>query len=250
MTVQHQFRCPVCNMTTPVVDHISAGCNCNNRTNPCILISEGEGAKRQRIHLGRGEISWNSVERREDRYGTVRLFECGEGEESLPLHNQQLHGQYGRLVAVVVDGRKSEHIGDMFRGISPPDEAPANGTEFILGADGEIFFEHIGGIHEQSELERHDDEMMNHIFSEIFGAFQAIGEEIGAEVEIKQGHPAQGPPPEEYDQVGIRPVINERPYDWLSPNILYQIHSSVVDLYFEPASAQIQEEFTNNLPTE
>lgn len=56
--------------------------------------------------------------------------------------------------------------------------------------------------------------------------------------------------PDEYDLVGIRPVTNERTYDWLNPHQLYSIHSSVVDLYFEPAPADIQEQFTNHIQSE
>lgn len=115
-----KFLCTACKNTTPDVDELQAGCKCTGRLSPCIMLDH----RQERIHLGRGELNWNGVERRDDRYGTVRLFECDEPFGSMPLHNQQLHGEFGRLVAVVVDPRQSPHIGDMSRSRRPKNLFP------------------------------------------------------------------------------------------------------------------------------
>jgi len=97
----------------------------------------------ERILLGKGVLSWESPERRSDRYGTVFLM--GEGansfsteESPIELENVPEEGQYGKLIAVVTEARRSTHIGDLFHGFIP--STPNVGEEIILG-DGELFYD-------------------------------------------------------------------------------------------------------------
>jgi len=88
--------------------------------------------------IGRGVLTWCRAERVSDRYGTVRLLQDGtkaDVELSLPRGT-------GTLIAVVIDARQSDHIGDFFRSIFP--KTPTNGDRLTLGT-GEAFAEKVDG---------------------------------------------------------------------------------------------------------
>ena len=94
---------------------------------------------KDQILIGIGVLTWNSFERRSDRYGSVFLLEDGteaQAEMFFPKGK-------GRLVALVIEPRKSEHIGDIARGIYPV--MPKVGDRLILG-EGEAFSEITEGI--------------------------------------------------------------------------------------------------------
>ena len=80
--------------------------------------------------IGRGVIDWRGQERVSDRYGTVTLF-LDDGTDSQAPMNFPPEDERGTLIARVVDARKSQHFGDMFRGIFP--RKPANGDIIVLG---------------------------------------------------------------------------------------------------------------------
>lgn len=82
-----------------------------------------------RIVLGTGVLGWNGHERRSDRYGYISLFLSPDSDKAVSL-SRRLAG-YGKLVAKVLEIRKSYHIGDLFRGIFP--ETPEVGEEITLG---------------------------------------------------------------------------------------------------------------------
>ncbi len=72
--------------------------------------------------LGTGQLSWMGSERRTDRYGTVALWEDAtpyRDDSSLLLKTNSLTGKHGKLVATVLETRKSSHIGDLFHGYTP-----------------------------------------------------------------------------------------------------------------------------------
>jgi hypothetical protein len=96
-----------------------------------------------RKHLGTGSLSWNGIERRSDRYGTVMLYaknsfdvEIAGGAYLHPASIDKCAGKTGRLVCVVKETRQSTHIGDLFRGIFPT--TPELNEEIVLG-EGELF---------------------------------------------------------------------------------------------------------------
>lgn len=74
----------------------------------------------------RGAVTWNSTERRSDRYGGIALQEKavdvnnGETSPSIKLDAfRPFLGKQARLTATVIESNESCHIGDLFRGISP-----------------------------------------------------------------------------------------------------------------------------------
>ena len=108
-----------------------------------------------RIMLGRGRLNWPGSERRSDRYGLVTLLSPPpDGTQRggpMPVYGATLPwavalpvGRRGRLIAVAVETRESEHIGDLFRGIGPT--TPDVGEEIVLGA-GEVFAQEIEGLY-------------------------------------------------------------------------------------------------------
>ena len=100
--------------------------------------------------IGRGVLNWQRMERVSDRYGAVHLDDhSGEylGVEDIPAGpikaafvpvTRQRVGKTGKLIATVLEARKSGHIGDLFRGISP--RVPKVGQKIELG-HGALFYE-------------------------------------------------------------------------------------------------------------
>jgi hypothetical protein len=108
---------------------------------------------KETILLGRGVLNWPGSERRSDRYGLITLSArsggyLGSGEEKDEparihdaLRSDVCVGRVGTLVAVILETRKSGHIGDFFRGIFP--STPNVGDEFELGT-GKLFYSDPG----------------------------------------------------------------------------------------------------------
>jgi len=99
------------------------------------------------IELGTGQLTWNTFERRTDRYGSVALMDDakpgGSGKQIQWAEGAaEMAGAFGYLVAYVIETRKSDHIGDLFRGIAP--EKPEVDEVIELGP-GELFFEEMDG---------------------------------------------------------------------------------------------------------
>jgi hypothetical protein len=88
--------------------------------------------------IGRGVLTWGKLERISDRYGTVRLLQDGT-EAAAEL---KIPSGHGTLVALVVEARASDHIGDLFRGIYPI--TPTTGDRLELGT-GDVFAEKVEG---------------------------------------------------------------------------------------------------------
>ena len=86
----------------------------------------------QEVTIGVGRLSWSRYERIGDRYGSVNLFtkEMDEAKE-LP-RAVPLLGKRGKLKARILRTRKSGHIGDLFRGLSP--STPEVGDVLVLGS--------------------------------------------------------------------------------------------------------------------
>jgi hypothetical protein len=97
---------------------------------------------KQAVVLGTGVLSWPRDERQTDRYGAIILaadWESYEQDKTTYVRfDESLAGQHGRLQAVVIEARKSPHIGDLARGIFP--QTPMVGEEISLGS-GTLFFE-------------------------------------------------------------------------------------------------------------
>lgn len=91
-----------------------------------------------RVLLGTGVLSWNRKERIEDRYGAVFLLATLTSSSPLPLAGAEHEEEFGNLLAIVRETRKSDHIGDLFRGFSP--STPKKGEEILLGT-GCLFFD-------------------------------------------------------------------------------------------------------------
>ncbi len=87
------------------------------------------------IELGQGQLWWPRFERQSDRYGTVFLLTGPDAEDYVSFENAPV-GQPGRLVAIVVETRRSEHCGDIARSLAPV--TPTVGEEITLGA-GTLF---------------------------------------------------------------------------------------------------------------
>lgn len=86
--------------------------------------------KDNKILLGIGILNWDRGERVSDRYGFVKLFTSVGIEETL-LFDEDHKDRKGRLVAKVIETRKSDHIGDLFHGVFPV--TPDVGESIILG---------------------------------------------------------------------------------------------------------------------
>lgn len=92
--------------------------------------------------VGRGVFGWDGHERRSDRYGYFVLSESGydgNGEYASSgwgdTDPHPLVGRRCRIVARVLESRRSGHIGDLFRGIVP--SQPEVGELVHLG-EGEL----------------------------------------------------------------------------------------------------------------
>lgn len=87
------------------------------------------------IRIGMGHLTWGRSERVSDRYGTFYFMSDRHAAVDITAVHD-LDGQQGRLVAKVLETRKSEHVGDLFRGVFP--STPEIGEEIVLGSG--IFF--------------------------------------------------------------------------------------------------------------
>lgn len=94
------------------------------------------------IELGTGVLTWPGGERRTDRYGTVMLATDPGTLTTEPAGYinppAPPTGRRGTLVAEILGTRRSDHIGDIFRGIFP--ETPEVGERIELGT-GTFFTE-------------------------------------------------------------------------------------------------------------
>ena len=85
---------------------------------------------KNKILLGTGILNWDRGERVSDRYGFVKLFTAIGSEETL-LFDAVHKDKNGRLIAEVIQIRKSDHIGDIFHGVFPV--IPDVGENIVLG---------------------------------------------------------------------------------------------------------------------
>lgn len=106
--------------------------------------------KIKKIFLGEGILNWDRTERVSDRYGTVKLFLSLNLDENIAFDTVEA-GKSGRLIAVVKEIRKSDHIGDLFYGIRPV--MPKKGEKIILG-EGILFYEGIFAVGVKPKNER------------------------------------------------------------------------------------------------
>lgn len=179
-----------------------------------------------RTLLGTGHFTWDAVERRSDRYGSIRLNDDKDNDILLDVALDALEGKQGRLIAEVLIPVKSPHMGDLHRGFKP--SLPERGEIVLLG-EGSLFIEHRGrAIHEKAEHERQDDKMMQFIEQEFVKTF-------GNNIRISysgRANEQNEPEPEIYDVVGLKPN-DGREKDWLEPRAFYRLHLSKINLYFE-----------------
>jgi hypothetical protein len=176
----------------------------------------------KRTLLATGYVSWDAVERRSDRYGSIRLNDKNDTSILLDRSMDELEGKEGRLVAEVLIPVKSPHIGDLQRRLVP--STPELGEVVVLGT-GSLFIEHRGeAMHESAEYERNDDRMLA-ILAQVFGNKLQISKTGRANVQESQEKDV-------YDNIGVRPD-DGRTKDWLDPRAFYRLHLSKVNLYFE-----------------
>lgn len=107
------------------------------------------------IIVGVGHLTWEMIERRSGRYGTVYLThptESGDGGASAQ-DDSDVNGfvkmpmdirGYGKLTARVISPRESDHVGDQIRGFYP--SLPNENEEIILGEGMAYYDEGIGGV--------------------------------------------------------------------------------------------------------
>lgn len=91
--------------------------------------------------VGTGILQWGRAERVSDRYGLIFLSQNPEGNSHVDLKN--LKSQKGSLSVKITETRKSDHIGDLFRGFRPG--GASKGDEVVLG-DGTLFYEEVDGV--------------------------------------------------------------------------------------------------------
>lgn len=101
------------------------------------------------VHLATGVLAWDKSERVGDRYGAVFVNDSptefpDESRDAVDVEVDheaiaEWAGKHGTLVAEVVEGRESAHIGDLFHGLQQ-DEIPATGETHELGT-GRLFVE-------------------------------------------------------------------------------------------------------------
>ncbi len=88
-------------------------------------------AHHERHVIGVGILTWDSEERRSDRYGYVWLHQSG-GSAAVPLDvPADLLDTPCALYVMVIETRQSAHIGDFFRGVFP--RTPEVGQLIKLG---------------------------------------------------------------------------------------------------------------------
>lgn len=166
-----------------------------------------------KISLGQGVLTWDREERVSNRYGTVYI--AREGCNSLTPGRfpslvdgdaaATVAGQYGKLVAEVIEARKSTHIGDHARQIYP--ETPEVGERIALG-DGSLFTESTpaGGLRV---------------------GLRPTGN--GANPDRDMFVFANG------DEGYFQTKKPGKDKDWLNPRALYRAHEQTVRLIFEPS---------------
>jgi len=84
------------------------------------------------IILGDGVLTWSRYERIGDRYGSVYLLADPDSEDKIAWSSDLPLGTKGKLSAVILESRTSQHIGDFFRGFFP--ERPEVGEIITLGS--------------------------------------------------------------------------------------------------------------------
>lgn len=191
-----------------------------------------------------GHFSWDAVERRSDRYGSVRLnhrlIESGGNPNHVLVDASidDLEGKYGRLTAEVLIPVDSPHMGDLHRGLRP--STPNQGEVVLLGT-GYLFIEHRGKApHEKASHEVFDDKLMDESLKEIQHAVEkALKEAQMSGMKIMQAGPirkvdipGEYEGEEIYDLIGLKPN-DGRATDWLDPASFYRLHLSKINLYFE-----------------
>lgn len=107
------------------------------------------GEMTDRVHLATGVLAWDNSERVGDRYGAVFVNDSptrfpDERREGVEVDVdrsaiKEWEDEYGTLVAEVVEGRESAHIGDIFHGLRQ-EEIPSTGETHELGT-GRLFVE-------------------------------------------------------------------------------------------------------------
>lgn len=103
--------------------------------------------------IGTGVLDWDRTERISDRYGSVMLLDKPQSS-SKPLQlDRSNEGKHGRLVAVVRETRKSDHIGDFFHQVFP--SRPQINDMIVLGK-GTLFFssDRVGVVPEDDRKTR------------------------------------------------------------------------------------------------
>jgi hypothetical protein len=101
------------------------------------------------ISIGTGVLTWSGCERVSDRYGFVFLMHDGETSLTkgkvypVPLSSEPKDGEYGVLVARIVETRKSTHVGDLFRRVFPRETE--SGKRLVLG-HGQLVRRHDSGF--------------------------------------------------------------------------------------------------------
>lgn len=133
--------------------------------------------------IGQGSLNWNGGERISDRYGYIGLFDENNEDHLMDFseESKKLKGRHGSFRVEVVEYRRSDHIGDLFRGFSP--EKPDKET-YMLGT-GTLSFTTIG----------------------------------------------------EWEYIGLVPD-DGRSDNWLDPEVLYKVHTSIVKLYFVESNSK------------
>lgn len=101
--------------------------------------------KKEKVLIAHGALGWFGGERRSDRYGAITVFNENSYEQKIVNDSiiykdviDTLVGKNGKIVAVVLETRKSTHIGDLFRGFYP--KTPKVGQTIKVG-EGEFFTE-------------------------------------------------------------------------------------------------------------
>lgn len=100
------------------------------------------------VLLGEGVLTWPRYERITDRYGSVGLIKTWETffspniEDIVEFLDPPI-GEFGQLIAEILEARRSPGVGDIARSI--PTAIPDIGERIILG-EGTLFIEnaHIG----------------------------------------------------------------------------------------------------------
>jgi len=177
------------------------------------------------IKLGEGALSWNSLERRGGRYGTVMFCAASSIEVPLGPYNldesqvASLVGHAGTLAVRVVETRESSHVGDLFMKIAP--RVPQVGQVITLG-NGKLFVDGSSAEWEgcstsvgvEPSSERLEGEGS---FPFTFGMSSVENDPapVPGTTAMQFREESQGPP-------------------WMDVRALYDAHEQTVELYFIP----------------